>query len=81
LSEPDDELSGFAKSYRAAAPWLNASAKLTTGPLLGVLVGWYIDKERGSSPYGVLFGSIIGIAIGFYGFIRDVLKMSEKKQK
>jgi ATP synthase protein I len=81
LSGPDDELSSYAKTYRAAAPWLNASAKLTTGPLLGVLVGWYIDKAKGTGPYGVLIGSIIGIAAGFYGFIRDVLKMSEKKKQ
>jgi ATP synthase protein I len=80
LSGPGDELSGFAKAYRAAAPWLNASAKLTTGPLLGVLVGWWVDKSKGTGPYGVLIGSMLGIGIGFYGFIRDVLRMSSKKQ-
>jgi ATP synthase protein I len=80
LSGPGDELSGFAKAYRAAAPWLNASAKLTTGPLLGVLVGWWFDKSKGTGPYGVLIGSLVGMAAGFYGFIHDVLKMSSKKQ-
>jgi ATP synthase protein I len=80
LSGPGDELSGFAKAYRAAAPWLNASAKLTTGPLLGVLVGWWVDKSKGTAPYGVLIGAMAGIGIGFYGFIRDVLRMSSKKQ-
>jgi ATP synthase protein I len=80
LSGPGDELSGFAKAYRAAAPWLNASAKLTTGPLLGVLVGFWIDKSKGTAPYGVLIGSVVGIAVGFYGFIRDVLRLSNPKK-
>ena len=79
MSGPGDELSGFAKAYRAAAPWLNASAKLTTGPLLGVVVGWWVDKSKGTAPYGVLIGAMVGIGVGFYGFIRDVLRMSSKK--
>jgi ATP synthase protein I len=80
LTGPGDELEGYAKAYRAAAPWLNASAKLTTGPLLGVVLGWWFDKSRGTAPYGLLVGAMLGIGIGFYGFIRDVLRMSNKKQ-
>jgi ATP synthase protein I len=80
VTGPGDELSGFAKAYRAAAPWLNASAKLTTAPLLGVVVGWWVDKSKGTSPWGVLIGSLIGVTVGFVGFIADVLRMSKKEQ-
>ena len=80
MTGPGDELSGFAKAYRAAAPWLNASAKLTTAPMLGVLVGWWVDKEKGSAPIGLIIGAFMGMAVGFGGFIADVLRMSKKKE-
>jgi len=78
LTGPNDELSGIAKAYRSAGPWLSASAKLTTAPALGVWVGWWVDKEKGTAPVGVLIGSMLGMVLGFYGFIRDVLRMSKK---
>lgn len=79
VTSPGDELSGFAKAYRAAAPWLNASTKLTTAPVVGVAMGWWVDKERGTAPYGVLVGAMVGMVLGFTGFIVDVLRMSKKK--
>ena len=79
MTGPGDELSGFAKAYRAAAPWLNASAKLTTAPALGVAVGWWVDSKYGSGPVGLLIGAMVGMTAGFVGFIVDVTKMSKKK--
>jgi ATP synthase protein I len=80
VTGPGDELSGFAKAYRAAGPWLNASAKLTTAPALGCAVGWWIDSRNGSAPWGLLIGAMIGMTVGFVGFIADVLRMSKKKE-
>jgi ATP synthase protein I len=81
VTGPGDELSGFAKAYRAAAPWLNASAKLTTAPALGVAVGWFVDSKAGSAPWGLLIGALIGMTVGFIGFIADVMRMSKKDVK
>lgn len=81
MTGPGDELSGFGKAYRAAGPWLNASAKLTTAPAVGVAVGWWIDSKQGSAPWGVLIGAMIGMTLGFVGFIADVLRMSKKKEE
>ncbi len=80
MTGPGDELSGFAKAYRAAAPWLNASAKLTSAPAIGVAVGWWIDNEKGSAPVGILIGAFTGMTLGFVGFITDVLRMTKKKK-
>lgn len=80
VTTPEEQLSSFSKAYRAAAPWLNASAKLTTGPMVGVLGGWLFDNWKGSAPWGLLVGSMVGLAAGFIGFITDVLKMSKKKE-
>jgi ATP synthase protein I len=79
MTGPGDELSGFAKAYRSAGPWLNASAKLTSAPAVGVAVGWWIDSTKGSAPWGVLIGALVGMTLGFVGFITDVLRMSKKK--
>lgn len=81
MTGPGDELSGFAKAYRAAAPWLNASAKLTTAPALGVAVGWFIDSRAGSAPWGLLIGALLGMTVGFVAFIAAVLKASKKEEK
>jgi len=81
VTGPGDELSGFAKAYRAAAPWMNASAKLTTAPVLGVLIGLWIDGSKGTKPLGVVIGVVVGMVLGFVGFIRDVLRMEKERKK
>ena len=80
MTGPGEELSGFAKAYRSSAPWLNASAKLTSAPAIGVAVGWWIDSKQGTGPWGLLIGAMVGMTVGFVGFIVDVLKMSKKKE-
>ncbi len=57
---------------------MNASAKLTSAPALGVAIGWWIDSKKGSAPWGVLIGAMIGMTLGFVGFITDVLRMTKK---
>lgn len=43
-------------------------------------MGWWIDSKNGSAPWGLLIGALIGMTVGFVGFIADVLRMSKKKE-
>ena len=75
---PDSELSESAKSMRAAQPWMDALWKLINGAVVGVVGGWLLDKYAGTSPWGIVGLSTLGIAVGFYGFIRSALRLGKK---
>ena len=80
MPKPDDELSPLAKSYRDAGPWLEAGSLLTGGAIFGVLAGWGVDRWMGwQQPWGIIGCSVLGIGVGFYGFIKAVLKAGKKK--
>ena len=81
LGDPDEGLSPLAKGYRAAAPWLSAVWRLFGGVGMGVVAGVLLDRKFGSSPVATLLGSLIGMGIGFYGFIKGVMDLSKKPQQ
>jgi F0F1-type ATP synthase assembly protein I len=79
VSEPDDGLSGLAKAYQNAGPWLSAVWSLIGGPLLGGLVGYGIDKWMvNKGPWAFLTGLMLGIVVGFVGFLVRVTRLSKK---
>ena len=78
MGDPDEGLSPLAKGYRAAAPWLSAVWRLFGGVALGVVAGVFIDKKFASSPVATLIGSLLGMGVGFYGFIKGVMDLSKK---
>ena len=80
MPEPEDGLSPLAKSMRQAAPWLEISSRLTGGAIFGVLAGWGLDKWMGwEQHWGIIGCSVLGIFVGFWGFISGVIKMGKKK--
>jgi F0F1-type ATP synthase assembly protein I len=79
LPGPEEDLSGVAKAYRSAAPWLNAVSRLTGGMVVGVLGGFWFDRLRATGTHwGVLVGSVVGISMGFIGFITSIMKLNRK---
>ena len=46
---------------------------------MGVMVGFFIDRKLGSSPVATLIGSLLGMGLGFYGFIKGVMDLSKKQ--
>ena len=82
LKDPDDDgLSPLAKSYRAAAPWMNAVWQLTGSTLFGVAAGYGLDRWAGTGPWGLLVGGLGGSAVGFYAFIRATNKLTREQSK
>ena len=49
------------------------SIVLVTMTFLGLYGGMYLDKTLGMAPNFTLVGLIIGIALGFKGFIQEVI--------
>ena len=55
------------------------SLVLVTMTFLGLYAGMHLDKTFGMTPNFTLIGLIVGIALGFKGFIEEVV--SERKAK
>lgn len=42
----------------------------------GLIVGWLLDRWLGTSPWLLVVGLLLGIAAGFYEFIRNTSKLT-----
>jgi len=61
---------------RRSASWVRYSGigLELAGATAGLaLVGYWIDRQFGSSPWGLLGGVVIGIVGGLYNFVRESL--------
>ena len=75
----EDGLSSTARGMRQAQPYLAAVWKLVGGAVVGVIGGMFLDKRMGWTPWGLVGLSVVGICVGFYGFIHDMLKLGKQK--
>lgn len=57
-------------------PWRMAhmGLELAGAVLVFGLVGWFIDRQTGWEPWGLLSGLLIGFVGGMYLFIKEALK-------
>jgi len=74
-----DELSKTARQIRAAQPYIDAVWKLIGGAVVGVLGGYFLDKWLGTGPWLLLGLSLLGIGVGFYGFLHAMAQLSRKQ--
>ena len=80
--EPSDRPEGsddVVSSYRKAQPYIDASWQLVGSVALGALLGWWLDKKLGTTPWLVVGGSLFGIGIGFYAFFKALMTLEKKK--
>lgn len=63
--EPSKEGRNSALALALSVGW-----ELASFSLLGVGLGYWLDKRFGSSPWGTLAGALFGIVIGLYRLIR-----------
>ncbi|HCF59301.1 MAG TPA: hypothetical protein DFS52_15075 [Myxococcales bacterium] len=72
----DHGLSRVATAYQKALPVLNGSWQLVASTALGALLGWWLDKRFGTTPWLLLAGALLGVSAGMYAFIRAALAMN-----
>jgi len=56
--------------------YLGIGLEIAVGVALGYLIGVWVDRRWNSSPWGVLAGTMIGLAGGLYLLIRDAFRMN-----
>jgi F0F1-type ATP synthase assembly protein I len=64
----------FQENVQRAGPAATASYTLIGGILLLGGLGYAVDEWRGSSPWGLLTGLILGISAGFYAIVKSTLR-------
>jgi len=57
--------------------YLGMGFEVAVGVGLGYIVGNWLDKKYGWSPWGVLAGTMLGIAAGMYLMIKEALRMNK----
>lgn len=57
--------------------YLGMGLQMAVGVGLGVLVGTWLDRKYGWSPWGVTVGAMLGLAAGMYLLIKEALRMNK----
>ncbi len=78
-SEPLGESLGEA--YRQLAPYLGLGTELAASVVGMLLIGYFLDKHFGTSPWLLLTGAAVGLIGGFYNFIKEIQKLSKRDNK
>jgi ATP synthase protein I len=76
----DEGLSDTAKAMRTVEPFMSAAWRLVGGCVVGVLMGWLVDRWFGTGPWGLVILSMVGIVIGFWGLVSTISKLDRKKK-
>jgi F0F1-type ATP synthase assembly protein I len=70
LKKTTSSVSGKDIRFFAKLAFVGSQMAITIG--LFVWLGWWLDKRNGWMPWGTVGCGILGIAIGFYQFFREV---------
>jgi ATP synthase protein I len=57
--------------------WIGIGLEIAVGVGLGALVGWWLDEKFATAPWGVLVGSMLGLAAGLYLLIKEAMRMNK----
>ena len=71
-SEPGQERSPWA--------YLGLGFELAAPPLIGVFVGYYLDRRLATTPWLLIAGALLGIVAGFYSFFRTVMQSGKERE-
>jgi F0F1-type ATP synthase assembly protein I len=74
LEELQKNVEGFQKSVQESGPAASVSYGLIGAIILLGGIGYAVDYWRGTSPWFLLTGLVLGLVVGFYELARAVFK-------
>lgn len=54
---------------------LGIGSQVLVGVAMGLGIGLWLDKRYGWSPWGVIIGTLVGLAAGMYSMIHEAMKV------
>ncbi|MBM4175746.1 MAG: AtpZ/AtpI family protein [Ignavibacteria bacterium] len=75
-----DEQRKFIEGFAKSGPYLGLGAQMAATVVIMVFLGKYLDDYLNSSPAFILIFSLLGSFAAIYNFIRQVLRLNEKKK-
>lgn len=71
----------LGEAYRQLAPYMGLGTELAASVVGMLLIGYFLDKHFGTSPWLLLVGAAAGLIGGFYNFIREIQKLSKRDNR
>jgi F0F1-type ATP synthase assembly protein I len=71
-------IESLVEAYRKAGPYLNIGLVWALAVLFFTWLGIELDKKLNTAPWLTVTGALVGIAAGFYHFIKTVLNENKK---
>lgn len=75
----DDGLGKLAEAYRKAGPYIGLGWTFAGAVGGGCLLGWWLDKKLGTTPWLLVAGAVLGMVAAFVSVIRTVMELDRKK--
>jgi ATP synthase protein I len=69
-----------AETNRKSGLAYAAGITLVGAVVVMLLVGWFVDRLAGTSPWGIVGGIILGSVIGFYQFFKLTSQILKNKE-
>jgi F0F1-type ATP synthase assembly protein I len=76
--EPSESPSSREEIMRRAGPYLGIGSTFLAAIGGCTIGGWWLDRWLDSQPWLTVAGAIIGVALGFYMFIKIVLEAQKR---
>ena len=71
---PKDKRTGTNDSNQDLWRYLGLGTQLSVTVGLFAVLGWWLDMHFAWTPWGLVISASVGIAVGMYGFLKDVLR-------
>lgn len=59
--------------------YMGIGLQMMGGVVLGVGVGWWLDRHYGWTPWATIIGSMLGLASGMYLLIKEAIVTNGRK--
>lgn len=74
----DDTPNMPGQSDDTARGLLMAAMEFSVTMIAGAMIGWFIDREFSTTPFGVIIMAVIGMVAGIYNLYRSVQGYGEQ---
>lgn len=77
----ENNVRGFVKAYKEAAPYLVLGGQLALTAILMFLIGWWADLQLGTGPWLMVVGTLLGATAGMINFFRAIIGLGSKRDR